>query len=44
MNNWEVLYMHAFYQSNILIEEQKVIDINPLDELADTSHKQLRIS
>jgi hypothetical protein len=35
--------MHAFYQRNILIEEQWAIDINPLDELAHTSHNQLRI-
>jgi hypothetical protein len=26
--------MHAFHQPNILIEEQKVNDINPLYELA----------
>ena len=43
MNYWEALYMHAFYQRNILIEEQWAIDINPLDELAHTSHNQLRI-
>ena len=34
MNCWEALYMQAFYQRNILIEEQKVNDINPLYELA----------
>jgi hypothetical protein len=34
MNRWEALYMQAFYQRNILIEEQKVSDINPLYELA----------
>jgi len=34
LNCWEALYMHAFYQHNILIEEQKVNDINPLYELA----------
>jgi len=34
MNCWEALYMQAFYQRNILIEEQKVSDINPLYELA----------
>ena len=35
--------MQAFYQRNILIEEQKVIDINPLYKLAHTSYNQLRI-
>ena len=35
--------MQAFYQRNILIEEQKVIDINPLYELAHMTHNQLRI-
>jgi len=34
MNCWEALYMQAFYQRNILIEKQNVIDINPLYELA----------
>jgi hypothetical protein len=34
MNCWEALYMHAFYQRNMLIEEQKVNDINLLYELA----------
>jgi len=43
MNCWEALYMQAFYQRNILFEEQKVIDINPLYELAHTSHNQVRI-
>ena len=33
MNCWEALYMQAFHQRNILIEEQKLIDINPLYEL-----------
>ena len=42
-NFWEALYMQAFYQRNIMIEEQKVTDINPLYELAHTSHNQLRI-
>jgi len=44
MNCWEALYMQAFHQRHILIEEQKVIDINPLYELDHTSHNQLRIS
>ena len=35
--------MQAFYQHNILNEEQKVIDINTLYELAQTSHNHLRI-
>jgi len=39
----EALYMQAFYQCNILIEEQKVIDINPLYELAKSSQNQPRI-
>jgi len=34
MNCWDALYMQAFHQRNILIEEQKVSDINPLYELA----------
>jgi len=33
MNCWEALYMQAFHQRNVLIEEQKVSDINPLYEL-----------
>jgi len=43
INCWEALYMQAFYQHNILNEEQKVIDINTLYELAQTSHNHLRI-
>jgi len=35
--------MQAFYQHNVLFEEQKVIDINPLYELAHMSHNQLYI-
>ena len=34
MNCWEALYMQAFHHRNILIEEQKVDDVNPLYELA----------
>jgi len=34
MNCWEALYMQTFHQHSILIKEQKVIDINPLYELA----------
>jgi hypothetical protein len=34
MNYWESFYMQAFHQRNILIEEQKVSDVNPLYELA----------
>jgi len=34
MNCWEALYMQAFRQRNVLIEEQKVSNINPLYELA----------
>ena len=40
---WEALYMRSFYQRNILIEEQKVIGIKPMHELAQTSHNELRI-
>jgi hypothetical protein len=39
----EALYMQAFHQRNILIEEQQDNDINPLYELAHTSRSQLRI-
>jgi len=41
MNCWETLYMQAFHQQNILIAEQQVNDINPLYELAYTSHDLL---
>jgi hypothetical protein len=34
MNCWESFYMQAFHQRNILIEEQKFSDINPLYKLA----------
>jgi hypothetical protein len=34
MNCWEALYMQGFHQRNILIEEQQVNDINPLNEMA----------
>ena len=43
MTCWEALYMQAFHQHNILIKEQQVSDVNPLYELAYTSHGQLRI-
>jgi len=43
MNCWEALYIRANYRRNMLTEEQKVIDINPLYELAHTSHNQVRI-
>jgi len=35
--------MQAFHQHKILIKEQQVNDINPLYELAYTSHGLLRI-
>jgi hypothetical protein len=35
--------MQNFYERNILIVEEKVIDINPLYEMAHTSHNQLCI-
>ena len=38
-----VVLFGSFYQRNILMEEQKVIDINPQYEMARTSHSQLRI-
>jgi hypothetical protein len=34
MNCWELFYMQAFHQWDILIEDHKVSDINPLYELA----------
>jgi len=40
---WETLYLQAFHQHNILIEEQQVNDINPLYELVYTSRDLLRI-
>ena len=43
MNCLEALYMQVFHQSNILIKGQKAIDINPMYELAHTSHNQRRI-
>jgi hypothetical protein len=43
MNCWEALHMQAFYQHNILTEEQQVNDINPLYELPHTSSDLLRI-
>jgi len=43
MNCWEALYMHAFHQRNLLIEELQVSDINPLYELAQTSRGQLHV-
>jgi len=41
INCWEALYMQAFHQCNILIEEQQVNDINPLYMVAKTSQGQL---
>ena len=41
MNFWETLYMQAFYQRNVLLEEQQVNDKNPLYDLANTSRGQL---
>ena len=37
MNCWETFYMQIFHRHNISISEQKVNDINPLYEMADTS-------
>jgi hypothetical protein len=34
-NCWEALYMQVFHQRNVLIEEQKVNDINPLFKLPE---------
>jgi hypothetical protein len=39
MNYWEALYMQAYHQRQILIEEQQVNDINPLYELARMSRR-----
>jgi hypothetical protein len=43
MNCWESLYMQGFYQNNILIVEQQVNDINPLYQLAYTTHDLLSV-
>jgi CTP:phosphocholine cytidylyltransferase-like protein len=43
MNFWDALYMQAYHQHNILIEKQQVDDINPLYDLAYTSHGLLGI-
>jgi len=40
-NCWETLYKQAFYQRNILIEEQQVNDVNPVYNLANMSRGQL---
>jgi hypothetical protein len=34
MNIWESFFIHVLEQQNLLIEEQKVNDPNPLYELA----------
>jgi len=38
MNCWKTFYIQAFHQHKTLITERQVSDINPLYELADTSH------
>jgi len=43
MNCWEAVYMQAFYQHSMLIEEQQFNDINPLYDLANTSRGQLYV-
>ena len=43
MNFGETLFMQAFYQRNILIEEQQVNDIYTLYELPNTSRGQMRV-
>jgi hypothetical protein len=43
MDCWEIFYMQAFHQHNILIAEQQVNDINPLYKLANTSRDLLDI-
>ena len=35
--------MYAFYQRNILTEEQQISDINPLYEFAHASRCQLHV-
>ena len=37
MNCWETFYMQLFHQHGTLINEQRLNDINPLYEIADTS-------
>ena len=38
MNCWETLYIRQLQQQQLLIEEQRTNDINPLYSLANTSH------
>jgi hypothetical protein len=42
MDCWETFYMQTFHKHKILIIEQQVSDINPLDELGDTSRIPLQ--
>jgi hypothetical protein len=43
MHCWEALYMQAFHQPNVFIEEQQVNDINLLYELPHTPRGQLHV-
>jgi hypothetical protein len=37
MNNWDLLFTHIFQQQDILIDKQRVIDLNPLYTLANVT-------
>jgi hypothetical protein len=39
MNCWESLFKHTFQQEDILIEEQKVNDLNPIYTLANATRQ-----
>jgi hypothetical protein len=41
MNCWEKFYMQLFHQHGTLVNEQRVYDVNPLYEIADTSQTPL---
>ena len=37
MNRWEALHIHSLQQQQLLIDEQKTNDLNPLYSLANTA-------
>ena len=39
MNYWEMLYVQQLQQQQLLIEERKTNDVNPLYSLANMSHR-----
>jgi hypothetical protein len=41
VNCWETFYMQLFHQHGTLVNEQRVYDVNPLYEIADTSRSPL---